>query len=230
MTSSTYDTRGSRRETIHEAKSYRKESGDGFILLLLYALGIFVGFGLYIAGFFYGALLEVPILFYRGLALIPATGIVQAILLLLGLRWVQRGRRLLWFSGANILLVVLVSGVLNFAVFVLLPVNIDRSISVFLLAWMDERQTTPSTKADLEHAFQDIYVDQYGAIDRRIAEQLASGNIEPTQNGFQLTSRGRAVVATTRFLGDLFSTDQRFLHPPLQATERSADTKPAASP
>lgn len=176
-------------------------------------MGIVFGFFIYLSGFFVKSLWGITILFYLGLAMLPVTEVVLALFLTLGLHWAHRRRRLLWFGRANILVVVLMSAVLNFSVFVLVPVNIDRSISVFLLSWMDEQQNNSATRSELDQAFQDIYIERYRAIDRRIAEQLASGNIEVTPGGLQLTPRGRTTVAALRFFGDLFSTDQRFLHP-----------------
>jgi hypothetical protein len=102
---------------------------------------------------------------------------------------------------------------LNLTFFVLIPVNLDRSISVFLLAWMEDHRGAPQTKADLRQAFQQIYVEADGAIDRRIVEQLVSGNIAPSGGGYALTERGSRFVAVAREIGLLFSTDQRFLHP-----------------
>ena len=48
-------------------------------------------------------------------------------------------------------------------------------------------------------------------MDGRVAEQLASGNIEQTPEGFRLTERGLAFVTSARAVGAIFSVDQRFL-------------------
>jgi len=198
--------------------------------LALYLFAISAGFCLFVLGFRSGVLSGISILFYRGLALIPTTAAVQAIVLILVLRWARRRRILPWFGRTYTLIMVLVSATLNFSLFVLVPVNVDRSISVFLLTWMDERQGVPNTQADLEHAFRDIYIKRYGAIDRRIVEQIATGNIECTSKGLQLTAQGRVIVEVFRLVGDLFSTDHRLLYSESHMEKTLTDRNTVAHP
>ena len=87
---------------------------------------------------------------------------------------------------------------------------------------MNERGEMPAAEGDLERAFERIYIERYRAIDRRIAEQLASGNIVATPEGFRLTERGQAFVALARFVGGIFSVDMRFLYPPREVAETPA--------
>ena len=99
-------------------------------------------------------------------------------------------------------------------------------MSVFLLSWMEDHRGTPQTKADLQQAFQEIYVEADGAIDRRISEQQASGNIVPSGIGYVLTGRGSHFVTIAREIGLLFSTDQRFLHPTASANKGLPENTP----
>jgi len=66
-------------------------------------------------------------------------------------------------------------------------------------------------------------------MDRRVAEQLASGNIEKTPEGFRLTEWGLAFVTFARAVDAIFSVDQRFLYPPREITSarqtRSAEAR-----
>ena len=65
-----------------------------------------------------------------------------------------------------------------------------------------------------------IYVDKYGAVDRRINEQLASGDIVATPEGYVLTPRGRGIVGLFKIVADIFETDPRFLAEPAPAENK----------
>jgi hypothetical protein len=124
-------------------------------------------------------------------------------------------------SRANLVSVVAVSAMLNLTFFTLVPVNLDRSISVFLLAWMGHNKTA-MTRADIENVFQQVYVKRYGAIDRRISEQLSTGNIKRTPAGFVLTQRGRIFNIFAKIVGSIFSVDPRFLNPHCAASDHAS--------
>ena len=194
----------------------------------LFTIGILAGILIFLLCSLFGVLSSIHILFFRGLLLIVIAMFAHAFLLGMALSWVRR-RGLSSSVGVPYLLpIVLVSAALNFGFFVLVPVNLDRSISVFLLAWMEDHHGTLQTKADLQDAFERIYIDLDGALDRRIAEQLASGNIVRRGNGYVLTQQGSQFVSIARSVGLLFSTDQRFLHPDIIAY-RAPDSSPPMS-
>jgi hypothetical protein len=184
-------------------------------LLLLCALTLF-GFAIFVLLFWAGAGSSITILFYRGvlLAFVAAvvTGIVAA--------WLARHSddRSLAVAGAS------VSLAFNICFLVLLPVTIDRSISVYLLSTIERQQDGVAPQA-LQSAFVDDYVVKMDAVDRRIDEQRRSGNLVVTPDGkVQLTDQGRRFIAFSRVVGRLFGADQRFL-------EGSADPKkPARAP
>jgi hypothetical protein len=175
-----------------------------------YTSGVLVGVVIFGLCFRFNVLSAFHILFYRGISLLIVAMLMQMVVLGVAL---GRGRR----GVGYVLPMALSSLALNLTFFVLIPVNLDRSISVFLLAWMEDHRGTPQTKADLRQAFQQIYVEADGAIDRRIVEQLVSGNIAPRGGGYALTERGSYFVAIAREIGLLFATDQRFLHPSVVA-------------
>lgn len=177
-----------------------------------YSAGVLVGVVIFGLCFWFNALSALHILFYRGISLLIVAMLIQMVVLGVALGWVCRR------AVGYVLPMALSSLALNLTFFVLVPVNLDRSISVFLLAWMEDHRETPQTRADLRQAFQQIYVEADGAIDRRIAEQLASGNVAPSGDGYALTGRGSHFVAVAREIGLFFSTDQRFLHPTVVAT------------
>ena len=149
----------------------------------------------------------VTILFYRGLILLGVAFLMTlgatAILAGLGRSWGLRRRDAL---GACML-----SLALNLSVFVVLPVTVDRSISVFLLGQMaahpDERFSAERARA----MFDAVYLGEFRQIERRLAEQSASGNIAPAGDSYVITPQGRAFIRFSGFVARLFRTDPRMV-------------------
>ncbi len=101
----------------------------------------------------------------------------------------------------------------NVAFFMIVPVSLDRSVSVFLLGYMNA-VNAPMSKEDLKTAFTDIYLSKYDAIDRRINEQLFSQNIKDAGNQkFILTTNGKRFIDTSLVITNIFNIDTKFLTP-----------------
>ncbi len=163
--------------------------------------------GSVIALFWIGFLHQIPILFYRGLALIAIGEVFCFIVLLLACRkwpgWKVRDAVSACAFAAGIAICLLI----------VLPVTIDRSISVFMLTQMAERPDRVFTSSDMRNLFVDNYVERYRQIERRLAEQEISGNVSATATGFRITPQGLAFVRLARFLSTIFQTDPRFVTP-----------------
>jgi hypothetical protein len=172
--------------------------------LLALALLAALGFGLFLAAFAIGAGSSITILFYRGVVLAAAVAVVT------GVAGALAGRRLRDASLA--ISAAAVSFSLNVCFLVLLPVTVDRSVTVYLLSAIEGR-TDGITAPALEQAFVDGYVRDMHAIDRRIDEQRRSGNISVDAKGkVRLTAQGRRFMGFSRGVAWLFGTDPRFVH------------------
>jgi len=172
-------------------------------LLVLGTLGLF-GFAAYVLLFWLGVGSSITILFYRGVTL------AVAIAMLVGLVGIWLARR----NGDTSLPVAAaaLSFSLNVCFLVLLPVTVDRSVTVYLLSRIESRQATGIAAAGLQQAFIDGYVVKMGAIDRRIDEQLKSGNITVDRRGkVRLTPQGERFMRLSRLISVLFATDPRFV-------------------
>lgn len=174
---------------------------------LLYAGALAGGFGIFVLLFQTDLWSGVTILFYRGLLLL----IVAFLLTLaatvalsgLGRAWGLRRRDAL---GACVL-----SLSLNLSGFVILPVTVDRSVSVFLLGQMAAH---PDESFDAERArrvFDAVYLGTFRQMERRLAEQSASGNVTPTADGYVITPQGRAFIRFAGWVARLFRTDTRLI-------------------
>ncbi|MDH2311074.1 hypothetical protein [Methylobacterium brachiatum] len=149
----------------------------------------------------------VTILFYRGLILLIVafllTGAVTVLLAGLGRAWGLRRRDAL---GACVL-----SLALNLSVFVIFPVTVDRSISVFLLGQMAARPEERFSAERARAVFESVYLGEFHQIERRLAEQTASGNVAPAGDGYVITPQGRAFMKFSGLVARLFRTDKRMV-------------------
>jgi hypothetical protein len=172
-------------------------------LLLLAALTAF-GFAVYVLLFWAGLGISISILFYRGIALAVASA---AIVLVAG-HWL--GRRT--HDSSLAVAAAALSLSFNICFLVLLPVTIDRSVTVYLLSTIERQQGSGLDKGELQNAFIDGYVVELGAVDRRIDEQRRSGNVSISPDGkVHLTRQGRRFMALSRLVARLFGTDRHFV-------------------
>ena len=92
-----------------------------------------------------------------------------------------------------------------------IPVSLDRSISVLILSYMDHIDR-PVTKEEISHLSVDVFFKKYKAIDRRVHEQLVSKNITVTEsNKLQITEQGKNFISTSKTLCYIFNCDDKFL-------------------
>ena len=173
-------------------------------LLLLLAGMTLLGFALFVLLFWMGVGASMTILFYRGILLAIGVAIV------IGLFSAWIGAR----NGDSSLPVAAAAVSLSFNVcfLVLLPVTVDRSVTVYLLSTIERRQDSGVDSAALQRAFVDGYVVKMGAVDRRLDEQKKSGNIAVAPDGkVRLTPQGRRFMQFSRIVARLFGTDPRFV-------------------
>ena len=161
--------------------------------------------GAVIALFWIGFLHQIPILFYRGLVLIAIGALFCFVVLLLASRkwpvWKPRDAvsACAFACGAAVCLLIV------------LPVTIDRSVSVFILTRMAALPDRAFTPAEMRATFTEVYLGRYQQIERRLEEQEISGNVARDAAGFRITPQGLAFVRLARFLSQIFQTDPRFV-------------------
>jgi hypothetical protein len=152
-----------------------------------------------------GFLHQISILFYRGLALIAVGEVFCFVVLLLA-----RRKWPVWKMRDAVSACAFACGV-AVCLLIVLPVTIDRSISVFMLTQMAAQPDRAFTPAEMQQIFVDVYVGRYRQIERRLQEQEISGNVAPVAMGFRITPQGLAFVRFARVLSTIFQTDPRFV-------------------
>ena len=172
-------------------------------LLLLGALTAF-GFAVYVLLFWSGAAGSIRILFYRGIILAIAAAVVTGVVAL----WPARRTR----DSSLPIAAAALSLSFNICFLVLLPVTVDRSVSVYLLSTIEREQAAGIDATALQRAFVNGYVVRMDAVGRRIDEQRTTGNIRVGPDGkLRLTSQGRRFMALSRIVARVFGTDPRFV-------------------
>lgn len=147
------------------------------------------------------------VLMYRGIAFILMTGILSAILMFFCKRkWTSL------FDFKDVILMFLGFCSVNMVLFTLIPVTVERSVSVFTLSYMEENPGA-YTVEDMEKIFQEKYVCEFQAFDKRFAEQIVSGNVDETEEGYVLNERGKFTVKFFRVISSMFGTDERLIYP-----------------
>ncbi|MBV8755155.1 MAG: hypothetical protein JO328_20065 [Hyphomicrobiales bacterium] len=164
--------------------------------------------------FWVGFLHQISILFYRGLVLIAVAAVFCFFVLLLASRkwpaWKPRDAVSACGFACGVAVCLLL----------VLPVTIDRSVTVFILAQMAARPDQWFTPAEMRGIFTDVYLGRYQQIERRLEEQEVSGNVARDAAGFRITPQGLGFVRFARVVSVTFQTDPRFLTP--DETSKSA--------
>lgn len=173
-----------------------------FSLLLTLMLAVAAGFALYVGLTRSPLFAGISILFYRGLLLCA----LSATLVMAGMA--LRRRR---FDVATIIAAGSLSLSFNICFLIVLPVTLDRSISVFMLAQIEQHQDEALDSRRITDIFVRKYVGDMRQMDRRIAEQTASGNIAVVDGNIRVTEQGHRFLALSRTLARLFGTDPRFV-------------------
>jgi hypothetical protein len=171
-------------------------------ILLTLALSTIFGFALYVGLTRSPLFAGVPIFFYRGLILCALSAALVVALMAL------RRRR---FDLSTIIAAGALSLSFNICFLVILPVTLDRSISVFMLAQIEQHQDEGLDHQKLARVFVEKYVGDMHQIDRRVSEQRMSGNIALIDGSVRLTEQGHRFLMLSQNLARLFGTDPRFV-------------------
>ena len=151
----------------------------------------------------------IHVLMYRGIVMIVIAGILASVLLIL----YRKNQKITWLSAKDVILVFILTCSINMVFFTLIPVTVERSVSVFMLSYMDN-YSDHYTQDQIAEIFVDKYVNEYGAFEKRFDEQLTTGSIEQNPDGtYSITDKGRFIVKMFRLISDVFDTDKRLVQP-----------------
>ena len=151
---------------------------------------------------------NVQVLMYRGIIFIVISAVLNIILSIIIKRMLFKE-----LNGFDIFSIVVFYMSVTMVFFILVPVTVERSVSVYMLSYADESDTN-FTKSDIENSFIDIYLKDFGAFNKRFDEQIETGTIEKVNdNEYRLNDRGRFIVRLFRFIANVFNTDKKLVNP-----------------
>ena len=192
-------------------------------LAALYIATLVIGFLVFVALFKAGVLSGITVLFFRGLilsalAFLSTFGLAVAALS----RWKSSG-----LGGRDAFSAAILSLSFNICFLVVVPVTVDRSISIFVLGEMNATPDHLYSADEMSRLFATVYVGDYHQIERRLNEQAITGNVEAVGDRYRISAQGRLTIATARLVVGLFGGDARLASP---TDAGRADPAPTPSP
>lgn len=178
--------------------------------ILVYIVCFIISFGIFVLLIRTSLLSGMDVLMYRGIVMIIVSGIAAAALSLAF--W--KLKKVSWLGVKDVVCVFIICCCVNMVFFILVPVTVERSVSVFMLSYMEQSSDNHFTQEQIGEIFVDKYVNQFGAFEKRFDEQVETGTIVMNDDGtYSLTDSGRTVVGMFRLISGLFDTDERLVYP-----------------
>ena len=183
-------------------------AGSIVLLVVIYAVIYIACSALFVGLFHTGLLKNMEVLMYRGIAFIILTGVVAAV--------IMGVLRKFWgfITVRDIIMMFCIFCCVNTVLFTLIPVTVERSVSVFMLSYMEENSDQTFTQDSVGEVFTTKYVEDYGAFEKRFNEQVETGTIVENPDGsYSITERGKFIVKMFRTVAEWFDTDRRLVYP-----------------
>lgn len=178
-------------------------------LLAVYVLLFAVGSVIYVGSIRLGVFDGISVFFYKGIVAIIASGLLISVVMIMIKLFSMRKL----ITIRDIILLFCVFCCVHVVLFTHLPVTADRSVSVFMLGYMNNKDSG-CTKEELENVFIEKYVIEYEAFDKRLFEQIYTGTIKENADGeYVLTDSGKRIISIYEVTADWFSIDNRLIDP-----------------
>jgi len=185
----------------------------GMKLFLLHLTAFAFGSTLFVALFHTPLFQSIDVFFYRGIALLVLSCALVggALVVLKATKLLQKLKISIIIQ--DILLSVALVGCVNMVFFTHLPVTAERSISVFVLGYMAQNPTRVFTEEEIRDIFIERYVDDFGAFDKRFHEQVVTGTVEQSGDGYAISPAGVSLMRVYDRIADLYGVDKQLITP-----------------
>ncbi|HMK65440.1 MAG TPA: hypothetical protein VK564_06570 [Thermodesulfobacteriota bacterium] len=180
-----------------------------FKLIVAYLLAISLGTALFVLSFRSPLFISMDVLFYRGIFLLIATCAIFLLILLI-VRYFLLTKILIF---RDILLIITIIFSFNLLFFTHFPVTAERSISLFILGYMNNHADRTITKDEITQQYIKKYIIEYGEIEKRFNEQIVTGDIIADGKGYRITKRGQSILNFFNLVDDLFLIDKKIIFP-----------------
>lgn len=148
-----------------------------------------------------------PIIFYQGLAVIAfaTLGFATAITIAFLVSRISVTQRDVHLTA------ILIAALSLYGTHVTVPSLLDRSISLYLIGLTHEGSA--KTLPEYRDLFYRGFIVRNGAIEKRLYEQVRSGNLEEVSGAYTLSRRGTMIYHLNQMLAKIFNTDTRYVAP-----------------
>lgn len=177
--------------------------------LLLWYFIFFIGGTAVFIFLFHTSLFDKTVFFYRGITFL----FIATIVVIMSTLSLKKHSISSFFTVRDIFLITVIFFSIHLLFFTHVPVTADRSISVFLLGYMNHHPEESFTKEALSHAFIEKYVYKNEAIEKRFEEQIVSGNIVYENGTYKISKQGQEVMSFYKTVSDLFNIDKKNIFP-----------------
>ncbi len=172
------------------------------IRILFYILGFLFGTIVFIGLFSTSLFANIDILFYRGIILLFISCIGTALLSLFVMKKVVGNK----FDARDVAVIICMIFSLNLVFFTLVPVTVDRSVTVFILQEIGKNRNV--TKEQMQKDLYTDYIVRQKAVERRFYEQQKSGTVAKGKKGYFLTPQGESLLSSFAVIRTLFHIKQ----------------------
>ena len=181
---------------------------DSFFCFLIYISLILIGSICFILLHHTFVFKNIIVFFYRGLILLLISTIITWAFGFIISKYLSK----IWFTFKDAFLAAVVFCSFTLSWYTVIPVTVERSISVYMLSYMDQANR-PVSLSEFENIFFDNYIIKYGAFKKRFNEQLQSKNMIKENNKYKITNAGKNIVNLFRFSAFIFGTEEWLVYP-----------------
>ena len=189
-----------------------------FLMILAYAIIAIVGMVLLSVFSHINFLREIVHIFYYRM-LYYAIIIHILLLAIYGVVYLAVVKIRTFFSTNVVFSGLIISALFSFLFITAGPMTIDRSYTIFSIAYMYEHPERIYSQQDIEDTFWQEYIINKQGMRRRLDEQLSIGNIERVEEGYRITSSGKRMIEFMRFVEVFFPVDERRTIFPLEDSQ-----------
>ena len=181
---------------------------DSFFCFLIYISLTLIGTICFILLHHTFVFKNIIVFFYRGLILLLISTIITWAFGFIISKYLSK----IWFTFKDAFLAAVVFCSFTLSWYTVIPVTVERSISVYMLSYMDQANR-PVSLSEFENIFFDSYIIKYGAFKKRFNEQLQSKNMIKENNKYKITNAGKNIVNLFRFSAFIFGTEEWLVYP-----------------
>lgn len=178
-----------------------------FKLIMLYILFFLLGTIIFILLFHTTLFESIKIFFYRGIFLLATSCLLILLIMTATVKKTIFGKI---FTTKDIILSLSLIASFNLIFFTHLPVTAERSISVFILDYLNQHPDEKISTEEMNKIFIEKYLYESGALDKRFNEQQVSGNITYQDKGYKITNQGKLLMRFYLAVTEIFGIDKKF--------------------